>query len=192
MVVTCHWPAHSLDVREAEVDLTRGPGRGVTRELGLGDQAGLLQRLHHSFCLKRIFFWFNLEIVFESVFSILQILKQLTQWQMQNIQKYKLKTRHCTNLAHMTQTLWKKSPRAPAKILGFETLLYDFYSMKHSVSCNFSQTCVHLNLKHDFKFWAVFMLSLLFRQLSQAHQVSSLKSKCKCKGPQVTQRPSSF
>ena len=115
------WPAHSLDVREAEVDLTRGPGRGVTRELGLGDQAGLLQRLHHSFCLKRIFFWFNLEIVFESVFSILQILKQLTQWQMQNIQKYKLKTRHCTNLAHMTQTLWKKSPRAPAKILGFET-----------------------------------------------------------------------
>ena len=47
--------------------------------------------------------------------------------------------------------------------------------MKHPASCNFSQTCVHLNLKHDFKFWAVFMLSQLFRQA----QVSSPKTRRK-------------
>ena len=82
-VSPCHWPAHSLDVWEGEVDRARGPSWGVTRELGLGDQGRLLQGLHHRGWgrrIKGIFFCFTSDI--KSPF--LQIFKHLTKWQ--NIQ----------------------------------------------------------------------------------------------------------
>ena len=70
--------------------------------------------------------------------------------------------------------------------------IYEFYSMKHPASCNFSQAaCVHLISKNGLKFWTVFILSLLFRHLfyDQAHvQNPSTKAKyltLYCSGPDL-------
>ena len=45
-------PAHSLDVREAEVGRAWRVRTGVAREMGLGDQASFLERFHGNLSSK--------------------------------------------------------------------------------------------------------------------------------------------